>query len=67
MSEQTRKNWSGDEADPAAARSMAWALIGALVYYVQQAHGFWGLCWASQRPLLWPPSSSMTRLKSLGS
>jgi len=39
---------------PSAEAVYGLGLIGALVYYWQQASGFWGYVWAVLEAILWP-------------
>jgi hypothetical protein len=67
MSEQTRKNWSGRRGGSGGGAVYGLGLIGALVYYVQQAHGFWGVVLGILKGIVWPAFLVYDALKSLGS
>ena len=41
-------------------------LIGALVYYIQQADGFWSVILGILKALVWPAFAVYYLLKSLG-
>ena len=41
-------------------------LIGALVYYLQHAHGFWGVILGILKSVVWPAFVTYDLLKFLG-
>jgi hypothetical protein len=40
-------------------------MIGAMVFYIQQAHGFWGVVVAVLKALVWPAFLVYDALKAL--
>jgi hypothetical protein len=52
MTENKRK-WSGRRAG-GGGTVYGLGLIGALVYYVQQGHGFWGVLLGILKAVVWP-------------
>jgi hypothetical protein len=53
MSDRDRRSWSGRRAGGGNA-VYGLGLIGALVYYIQHAHGFWGVVLGILKGLVWP-------------
>ena len=53
MTEKNRKTWSGRQAGGGGA-VYGLGLIGALVYYIQQGHGFWGVVLGILKAIVWP-------------
>ena len=40
--------------------------VGALVYYISTANGFWGVIWGFLKALVWPAFLIFHLMKSLG-
>jgi hypothetical protein len=51
MAERNGRRWAGPGTGHAV---YGLGLIGALVYYIQHAHGFWGIILAILKALVWP-------------
>jgi len=60
----SRRNWSNRNAGGGNA-VYGLGLIGALVYYIQHAHGFWGVVLAILKSLVWPAFVIFDLLKHL--
>jgi hypothetical protein len=52
MAERNRSTWARRGGAGDAVYGLG--LIGALVYYVMHAHGFWGVILAILKALVWP-------------
>lgn len=66
MSEKNERSWSGRRAGGGSA-VYGLGLIGALVYYIQHAHGFWGVLLGILKGLVWPAFVVYHLLMHLGS
>ena len=66
MNEKSRKSWSGRRGGAGDA-VYGLGLIGALVYYVQHAHGFWGVVLGILKAIVWPAFLVYDALKHLAS
>jgi len=53
MTEKDRRAWAGRRAGGGNA-VYGLGLIGALVFYIQHAHGFWGVIVGILKALVWP-------------
>ncbi len=53
MTERNRKGWANRRGNGGDA-VYGVGLIGALVYYIQYAHGFWGVILGILKALVWP-------------
>ena len=53
MNEKRRRAWTGRSAGGGNA-VYGLGLIGALVYYIQHAHGFWPVILGILKALVWP-------------
>jgi hypothetical protein len=53
MAERNRRVWTNRSAGGGNA-VYGLGLIGALVYYIQHAHGFWGVVLGILKALVWP-------------
>ncbi len=53
MTEKDRRAWSNRRAGGGNA-VYGLGLIGALVYYIQHAHGFWSVILGILKALVWP-------------
>jgi hypothetical protein len=53
MAERTRNGWANRSAGGGNA-VYGLGLIGALVYYIQHAHGFWPVVLAILKAVVWP-------------
>jgi hypothetical protein len=53
MAERNRRAWARRGSGTGDA-VYGLGLIGALVYYIQQAHGFWGVIVGILKALVWP-------------
>lgn len=53
MAEKNRSAWTGRGRGGGDA-VYGLGLIGALVYYIQHAHGFWGVILGILKALVWP-------------
>lgn len=52
MADSKNKNWHGGAGGGGAVYGLG--LIGALVYYIQAADGFWQVIWGIIKAFLWP-------------
>jgi hypothetical protein len=64
MAEKDGRGWSGRRAGGGNA-VYGLGLIGAIVYYIQHAHGFWGVVLAVLKGLVWPAFVVYDLLKHL--
>jgi hypothetical protein len=64
MTVRNRKAWAGGNAGGGSA-IYGLGLIGALVYYIQHAHGFWGVILGILKALVWPAFVIYDLLKHL--
>jgi len=62
----SRRNWDNRRAGGGNA-VYGLGLIGALVYYIQAAHGFWGVVLGILKGLVWPAFVIYDLLKFLAS
>jgi len=53
MNDKTRRSWNGQTAGGGNA-VYGLGLIGALVYYIQAADGFWGGVLGVLKAIVWP-------------
>ena len=69
MTEQSRQSCSGRRGGPGGAGGAVYGLglIGALVYYIQHAHGFWAFVLGILKALVWPAFLVYDALKHLAS
>jgi hypothetical protein len=69
MTEQNRQSCSGRRGGPGGAGGAVYGLglIGALVYYIQHAHGFWSVVLGILKALVWPAFLVYDALKHLAS
>ena len=69
MTEQSRQSCPGRRGGPGGAGGAVYGLglIGALVYYIQHAHGFWGVALGILKALVWPAFLVYDALKHLAS
>jgi hypothetical protein len=65
MDERDRKAWGGGRAGGGNA-VYALGLIGALVFYIQRADGFWSVVLAILKALVWPAFVVYDLLRHLG-
>jgi hypothetical protein len=66
MSEGNRNAWRGRGGGGGGGAVYGLGLIGALVYYIQQAHGFWPVVLGVLKALVWPAFVIYDLLKFLG-
>jgi hypothetical protein len=66
MTENSRKAWRGRRAGAGDA-VYGLGLIGALVYYIQHGHGFWGVVLGILKAIVWPALLVYDALKHLAS
>ena len=52
MADKDRRAWNGRSGGGNAVYGLG--LIGALVFYIQHAHGFWGVVLGILKALVWP-------------
>lgn len=64
MSNGNRKNW-GRSGGAGIGSVYFLGLIGAMVYYIQVAHGFWGVVLAILKGFVWPAFLVYDALKFL--
>jgi hypothetical protein len=64
MTERKGNNWGGRRGGGAV---YGLGLIGALVYYVEHAHGFWAVVLGILKAFVWPGFLVYDLLKFLGS
>ena len=69
MTEQNRQSCSGRRGGPGGAGGAVYGLglIGALVYYIQHTHGFWGVVLGILKALVWPAFLVYDAFKHLAS
>jgi hypothetical protein len=65
MSDSDRRRWAGRSGGGDAVYGLG--LIGALVYYIGHAHGFWGVIVGILKALVWPAFMVYELLKFLAS
>ena len=53
MNERPRRKW-GDRRGGSGEAVYGLGLIGALVYYIQQADGFWSVVLGILKAIVWP-------------
>ncbi len=66
MSEKSGSSRSGRRAGGGSA-VYGLGLIGALVYYIQHGHGFWGVVLGILKAIVWPAFLVYDALKHLAS
>jgi hypothetical protein len=66
MTEKSRKSYGGRRAGATDA-IYGLGLIGALVYYIQHGHGFWGAVLGILKAIVWPALLVYDALKHLAS
>ena len=54
MNDKDRRAWAGRNAGGGGGAVYGLGLIGALVYYIQQADGFWSVIVGILKALVWP-------------
>ncbi len=64
MAERNRNSWGGRGGGGGAVYGLG--LIGAMVYYIQQAHGFWPVVVGVLNAFVWPAFVIYDLLKFLG-
>jgi hypothetical protein len=52
--ERNRRTWSNRGGGSGGGAVYGLGLIGALVYYIQRAHGFWPVILGILKALVWP-------------
>lgn len=69
MTEETGRSCPGRQGGARGAGSAVYGpgLIGALVYYIQHGHGFWGVVLGILKALVWPAFLVYDALKHLAS
>lgn len=72
MTGKSRQSCPGRRGGPGGASGAGGAvyglgLIGALVYYLQHGHGFWGVVLGILKALVWPAFLVYDALKHLAS
>jgi hypothetical protein len=65
----TEKSWKPYHGRRAGAGDAVYGLglIGALVYYIQHGHGFWGVVLGILKAIVWPAFLIYDALKHLAS
>jgi hypothetical protein len=66
MTEKSRQSCPGRRGGAGGA-VYGLGLIGALVYYIQHGHGFWGVVLGILKALVWPAFLVYDALKHLAS
>ena len=66
MTEKSNQSWPR-RRDGAGGAVYGLGLIGALVYYIQHGHGFWGVVLGILKALVWPAFLVYDALKHLAS
>lgn len=66
MTEKSRQSRSGRPGGAGGA-VYGLGLIGALVYYIQHGHGFWGVVLGILKALVWPAFLVYDALRHLAS
>ena len=64
MTDRDSRGWYGRGGGGNAVYGLG--LIGALVYYIQHGHGFWGVVLGILKALVWPAFVVYDLLKFLG-
>jgi hypothetical protein len=67
MSEKDKRTWSNRGAGGGGNAVYGLGLIGALVYYIQAADGFWSVVLGILKALVWPAFVIYDLLKFLAS